>query len=358
MSANETPAPPAPAAEPSDAALISRVRAGDATAYAQLCERHVGAARVLARHLATGTDAPDAALPDELVPDELVPDEVVADEVVAETVTRILAALRGGGGPQAGFRPYLLVSVRRTAGERARGSRRSSPAPEEFGPYDTAEPYVDPALRGLETNTMARAFLSLPERWRAVLWHTEIEGGRPAAVAPLLGLSANGAAALGYAAREGLRQAYLQLHLAESARRACRPAVDKLAAYIRGGLAERDCVQVERHLDGCQDCAAGYAELADIKTVLRTVVGPLVLGTAAAGYLADITAGRAMGMAAGGRGGRGAGGPREPRGPRRVWWLRSRRPWRRQRGQRWQRGWRRRRASRRAIGAGTTETRQ
>jgi hypothetical protein len=30
---------------------------------------------------------------------------------------------------------------------------------------------------------IARAFAPLPERWRAVLWHTEIEGARPADVA-------------------------------------------------------------------------------------------------------------------------------------------------------------------------------
>ena len=58
---------------------------------------------------------------------------------------------------------------------------------------------------------IARAFASLPERWQAVLWHTEIEGARPADVAPLLGLTANGVAALAYRAREGLRQAYLQM---------------------------------------------------------------------------------------------------------------------------------------------------
>ena len=54
---------------------------------------------------------------------------------------------------------------------------------------------------------IARAFASLPERWQAVLWHTEIEGARPADVAPLLGLTANSVAALAYRAREGLRQA-------------------------------------------------------------------------------------------------------------------------------------------------------
>jgi hypothetical protein len=206
-----------------------------------------------------------------------------AEVAIAETFATVLGALRHGGGPQAGLRTYLLVSLRRTV--IGAGS----------GPYDPAEPFVDPAFRGLETNMIARAFRSLPERWQAVLWHTEIEGARPAQAAPVLGLTANGVAALAYRAREGLRQAFLQMHLAESARRPCRPTLDRLGAYLRGGLAERDSARVERHLAGCEDCAAIYAELADVKTALRTIVGPLVLGTAAPDYIGGTAPGGALG---------------------------------------------------------------
>ena len=83
---------------------------------------------------------------------------------------------------------------------------------------------------------IARAFASLPERWQAVLWHTEIEGARPAEVASLLGLTANGVAALAHRAREGLRQAYLQMHMSGAVRDECRPVAAKLGAYVRGGL--------------------------------------------------------------------------------------------------------------------------
>lgn len=324
MSANESPVRPSPGttpgpssraspAEQSDAALISRVRAGDGAAYEQLYERHVAAAGALARHLAGPSPAESAEAAEAA--------EAAVDAAVAETFARILVALRHGAGPQAGFRTYLLASLRRTIGAHVAGDRRPPASVSEFGPYDPAGPYVvDPALRGLETNLIARAFLSLPERWQAVLWHTEVEGARPAAVAPLLGLTPNGVAGLAYAAREGLRQSYLQLHLADSARRTCRPPLDKLAAYIRGGLAERDTVRVERHLAGCQDCAAIYAELADVKAVLRAVVGPLVLGRAAAGYLAG-AAGRA-----GGSGTDGAADAESLAGLRRAW---RRRAWRR-----------------------------
>jgi hypothetical protein len=134
---------------------------------------------------------------------------------------------------------------------------------------------------------IARAFASLPERWQAVLWHTEIEGARPAEVATLLGLTANGVAALAYRAREGLRQAYLQMHLSGAARAECRPVAAKLGAYVRGGLAKRDAAMVARHLDQCADCRRIFAELGDVNVALKAIVAPVVLGPAAAAYLAS-----------------------------------------------------------------------
>jgi len=143
---------------------------------------------------------------------------------------------------------------------------------------------------------VARAFASLPQRWQAVLWHTEIEGARPAEVATLLGLTANGVAALAYRAREGLRQAYLQMHLSGEAREQCRPVAAKLGAHVRGGLAKRDAAMVAGHLDQCADCRRIYAELGDVNVALKAIVAPVVLGPAAAAYLAS-AAGR--GSAAG-----------------------------------------------------------
>ncbi|XVQ11274.1 sigma-70 family RNA polymerase sigma factor [Spirillospora sp. CA-255316] len=285
-----------PLAESSDAVLISRIRAGEVSAYGTLYERHIGAARGLARQLADGDAAEDA---------------------VQETFAKILDVLGRGGGPRSGFRPYLLTAVRRTVYDRHRRERRLQ-STDRMELYDPGVPFIDPALEGLERSMIVRAFQALPERWQAVLWHTEIEGARPADVAPLLGLSANGVAALAYRAREGLRQAYLQMHLADPpdaaaagtgfgvgvAARAeaagagagaeavppiderCRPVLDMLGAYVRRGLSKRDSRTVERHLDDCERCTAIYAELADINTLLRDAVGPLILGTASAALLA------------------------------------------------------------------------
>jgi RNA polymerase sigma factor (sigma-70 family) len=260
---------------PSDADLIAASRTGDAAAYDTLYRRHAAAARNLARQLVRG--------------------QAESDDVVAETFAKILDLLRRGGGPEGAFRPYLLTAVRRAGYDRHRAERRQL-VTDQLEAFDPGVPFADPAVADLERTMIARAFASLPERWQAVLWHTEIEGARPAEVATLLGLTANGVAALAYRAREGLRQAYLQMHLSGAARAECRPAAAKLGAYVRGGLAKRDAAMVAGHLDQCADCRRIFAELGDVNVALKAIVAPVVLGPAAAAYMASV-AGR--GSAAG-----------------------------------------------------------
>jgi DNA-directed RNA polymerase specialized sigma24 family protein len=206
--------------------------------------------------------------------------------VVAETFAKILDLLHRGGGPDDAFRPYLLTAVRCAAYDRHRAERRQL-VTGEMEAFDRGVPFADPAVADLERTMIARAFASLPERWQAVLWHTEIEGAGPADVAPFLGLTANSVAALAYRAREGLRQAYLQMHLSRAVRDECRPVAAKLGAYVRGGLAKRDAAVVGAHLDLCAECRRVFAELGDVNVALKGIVAPVVLGPAAVAYLAS-----------------------------------------------------------------------
>ncbi|MBV9445238.1 MAG: sigma-70 family RNA polymerase sigma factor [Streptosporangiaceae bacterium] len=271
------PAEPLP---PSDAELIAASRVADAAAYASLYQRHVAAARSVARQLVRG--------------------RAEADDIVAEAFAKVLDQLRRGGGPDGGFRPYLLTTVRRAAIDRLRAEGRLV-VTDEMEAFDPGVPFADPVVADLERTMIARAFASLPERWRAVLWHTEIEGARPAEVAALLGLTANGVAALAYRAREGLRQAYLQMHLSGVVRGECRPVVAKLGPYVRDGLAKREAAAVAAHLDQCADCRTVYLELADVNEALRGVVAPIILGPAAAAYLASVSGGGGVTAWFGGR---------------------------------------------------------
>ena len=50
----------------------------------------------------------------------------VADDIVAEAFTRVLGAIRAGGGPGIAFRAYLLTAVRNAANDWLRASRRTT----------------------------------------------------------------------------------------------------------------------------------------------------------------------------------------------------------------------------------------
>lgn len=285
---------------PSDAELIEAVRKGTVSAYGALYERHVASAYNLARQLSRS------------------PAE--ADDLVSEAFAKVLDTLRGARGPDSAFRAYLLTTLRHTAYDKTRRDRKLELSDDVSTVVSTealTEEFDDPAVARLERTLAARAFANLPERWQAVLWHTEVEGQSPQEVALLLGLTPNGVTSLAYRAREGFRQAYLQVHLADAPEH-CRAAAEKLGAWTRGGLAKRDKAQVEVHLDTCERCRALAAELADVNGAMRGFVAPIVLGAGAAGYLAATgvvkittvaTAAVATGAAAAGAG--WSAGPRQ-----------------------------------------------
>ena len=137
----------------------------------------------------------------------MVPRDVAGD-IVAEAFTRVLGAIRAGGGPGLAFRAYLLAAVRNTANDWLRASRRTTAVGDLEQDLDDRVPEENLGLARLsrgpeaeaearvEATLVARAFGKLPARWQAVLWQLEVEARAPAAVAPAFGLSANGVSAL------------------------------------------------------------------------------------------------------------------------------------------------------------------
>ena len=268
--------------EQGDAELITAVRTGNTDAYGTLFERHRAAALRLGRQLLPGTESED---------------------LVSEAFTKVLAQLQAGRGPELAFRAYLLTAIRRLHVDRIRSARRVHTTDDE-AELDRHVEFFDLAAAEFERGTTADAFASLPERWQLVLWHLDVEGQKPAEVAPLLGMSANSVSALAYRAREGLRQAYLQHHLADTASGNCRWTTERLGAHVRKGLSGRDTGRVDEHLDGCRRCMGIYLELDEVNSNLAGILAPAILGTAAAGYLTagatgfTATAGAALGFKA------------------------------------------------------------
>lgn len=250
---------------PGDAELMSRVRAGRTDAYAQLYRRHVASSRAQARQLTSC--GPEV------------------DDLVAEAFTKLYATLLSGGGPDTAFRAYLLTTVRHVFHDRLRRDRRLELS-DDMARHDPGVPWEDPAVSELESQLAARAFARLPERWRTVLWRTEVEQRSPAEVAPSLGLSPNGVAALAYRAREALRQAYLQEHLGDRTTDAGaepdghRATVDRLGSWTRDGLSAGQRAAVDAHLSTCAACRGLAAELADVSGGLRRRPRPAPLSSA------------------------------------------------------------------------------
>ncbi|HEY2288628.1 MAG TPA: hypothetical protein VGH88_23040 [Streptosporangiaceae bacterium] len=228
----------------SDAALINAIRSGDPGAYDVLRSRHGAAARRLAGHLPHG--------------------QATVNDVVDWAFVQVLEAIRRGGGPTDAFRPYLLTAVQRAARDCAAGESSPIPADDQDIPDPGQLPVGGPApatgaagasraggaggtsgtdraasAGGATGEAAVTAFMSLPERWRAVLWHTEVEDAAPAAVASLFGLGAADAADLAARARDGMAQN---------------------AGIEPGG----------------------------VHAVLRHAVAPAVLGSGAAGYLTEL----------------------------------------------------------------------
>ncbi|WP_052684831.1 sigma-70 family RNA polymerase sigma factor [Lentzea aerocolonigenes] len=251
-----------------DRDLLARVREGDDSAYGELFSRHADAIRRFSlRHVREAAEA---------------------DDLTAEAFFRMLQAIRRGSGPTDHVRTYLLTVARRVAWEWS-GRRRDVPVEdEELG--RRVEPVGDNANRRAEHNLITRAFSSLPERWRVVLWRVEVEGERPASVAPHFGLSPNAMSALARRAREGLRAAYLQAHLAaDDGRSSCAAIRSKLGTYTAGGVQGVEERRIRAHLDTCSSCSQLYIELNEVCAALRAnsafLIVPSTLGFAFAGKM-------------------------------------------------------------------------
>ncbi|MFE6825442.1 sigma-70 family RNA polymerase sigma factor [Streptomyces sp. NPDC057690] len=298
--------PPPRDLPPADTDLIDRMRSGDDTAYEELYRRHADAVRRYAR-----TCCRDAH---------------TADDLTAEVFARMLQAVRGGSGPEYAVRAYLLTCVRRVAADWTRSAKREQLV-DDFAVFaaqsarssEAADDTVSigsfgaglelgadvRAMHEAEQSMAMQAFRSLPERWQAVLWHTEVEDESPSEVAMLFGLDANGTRVLASRAREGLKQAYLQAHVSATltSDEECAGYADQLGTYARRRLRTRAERGLRKHLEECAKCRLAALQIEEVAGSIPAVVPVAVIGWfGAAGYA------KAVALIAGGAGAAGAAG--------------------------------------------------
>ena len=246
------------------------MRDGDEDAFGELYRRHIDVARGAARSLLSW--APEA------------------EDVVSDAFTRVLSILQRGGGPEEAFRPYLLTCVRHACYDRSQGIARSQPV----DPVDMADlaharqrGELDPGDGSNNSDLLARAFASLPERWQLVLWSTEVDGRRPPTWPRSSALRPGAVASLAYRAREGLTEAFLSAHLQRPSAPACAAIRPRLAAFVRDNVGGREEAAIQAHLDQCTECQDLVGELRELNRPLRGLLVPAVTGMSAAAYLAE-----------------------------------------------------------------------
>ena len=147
-----------------DAQLVLRAQDGDHDAFIELFRRHAGPAWRLALAVSGSTE--------------------IAATAVSKGFTLTLVRLHRRTVTLAV--PFRVL-VTRTSGEAAASASRGNESPAE------------------SPNELSDAFYMLPEKWRAALWLTIAEGGSPAQIAPVIGLSEEGTASLVDRASDGLR---------------------------------------------------------------------------------------------------------------------------------------------------------
>jgi RNA polymerase sigma factor (sigma-70 family) len=234
-----------------ETALLTRSRAGDCEAYAELFRRYrLVAARIAARTSST----------------------LDPQDVTAEAFARVWSALCRGGGPERAFKPYLAAAVRNVALNWRRGVQELPTEPRVLAErIDTGA--EDAGVGIAEAQLVTIAFASLPERWRNALWVTEVEGCPVSELAEKIGTSSNTASALCLRARDGLKLAWLQAHVEHRATNPdCRWMLDHIGAYARGRLPEAQLARAEAHLAECPTCEVTRRRIAFIGAGLKASV--------------------------------------------------------------------------------------
>lgn len=217
---------------PADTDLLALARDGDLGALRTLVDRHLHPAWRIATVAAAD---PDRA----------------AEATVEGVVAGLLAAERQAVDV-VGLRVRLVGATRHAASTTGSG----------------AAPGALPAA----DDPVVAAFLALPEKSRTALWLTEVEGGAPEQVAPVLGLDRSAAAALADRAAMALRERLAADVATRATTDACRAALAKLPAHAAGKLTAAERAAVGEHVGGCGTCAVWLAALVAPRPALRRLV--------------------------------------------------------------------------------------
>lgn len=200
------------------------------------------------------------------------PDRTQAVDAVADGFARVLRALRRRqADADAAFRPQMLSAVYRAAMDQARQAHAAS---------------ADPAAETGTAGPLA-AFRSLPERWRAALWLSEVERLDTAAVATVLAVSDPVAGQLIERGRQGLVARFAQagIGVTEHLDAALRPLAADVPASMHDVVVKRWSRAVSVDTPGRLAPAAGWLTERTAKPLSIACGGLVALGMIGLGVL-------------------------------------------------------------------------
>ncbi|MGW9029447.1 ricin-type beta-trefoil lectin domain protein [Streptomyces sp. NPDC055722] len=198
--------------------------------------------------------------------------------------TRLFEESARQGGPTAAWRPPLLVTIRRLAGEWDTDHRRALLRPALRSGADSAARAAARLLPAENRRLISRAFQRLPEPTRCLLWHAEVEREEVTVPAALLGMDPAEAATRLVQARERLREVCLDVHRESAPDEECRRYARLLDVSLRrddGALDPDLCF----HMDGCAHCRNAAEQLDGFGGRLPLLLAEGVLGWGAQAYL-------------------------------------------------------------------------
>ncbi|MBJ7902873.1 ricin-type beta-trefoil lectin domain protein [Streptomyces sp. DSM 110735] len=197
--------------------------------------------------------------------------------------TRLFGETLRQAGPSAAWRPHLLVTVRRVAAEWDGDGRQDLLHPALLPGPGSTERAAARLLPSSGRRLLSRAFQRLPQSYRAVLWHAEVEGEPLSVPAELLGLDEENTLIELRRARERLREECLQTHRELAADPECGRYLRMLDVTFRRGALDMD-PDLRAHLEGCRHCMETAEQLARFKQGLGLALAESVLGWGAAEY--------------------------------------------------------------------------
>jgi len=167
-------------------------------------------------------------------------------------------------GAAAGFRPYLYMVIRAVS---STGGRTGADAP------------------------LTTAYYRLPPDWREVLWYANAELMKPAQMAPFVGLTTEEVQSVLLRARKGLRQEWVDLHLAGlTAHSLCTKVWERSGAVLGEELPEYEVTWITAHARTCRRCRSALSDTVAVATHLRSTVLPAAAGAGGAAGLMDYLA--------------------------------------------------------------------